>query len=128
MLTAKFGRRSPAVALLTPGTGHAQWFEHMFLARELSCALVEGGDLTVRGGSVFLKTLKGLQPVDVLLRRLDGRMVDPLEFEPGSVLGVPGLMDAMRSGAVRVTNDPGSGAVEAPALAAFLPALAPRVA
>jgi len=123
----KFGRRSPAVALLTPGTGHAQWFEHMFLARELSCALVEGGDLTVRGGSVFLKTLKGLQPVDVLLRRLDGRMVDPLEFEPGSVLGVPGLMDAMRSGAVRVTNDPGSGAVEAPALAAFLPALAMRL-
>ncbi len=117
------GRRTPSIALLTPGTGSPHWFEHMFLSRELSCALVEGADLTVRGGAVYLKTLKGLQPVDVLLRRLDGRMIDPVELEAGSLLGVPGLMDAARTGAVRITNDPGAGAAEAPALAAWLPTL-----
>ncbi len=115
--------RSATVALLTPGTGAPQWFEHMYLSRELNCALVEGGDLTVRGGMVFLKTLRGLQKVDVLLRRLDGNMIDPLELDHGSHLGVPGLMDAARTGAVRISNDPGSGAAEAPALAAFLPDL-----
>jgi uncharacterized circularly permuted ATP-grasp superfamily protein/uncharacterized alpha-E superfamily protein len=115
--------RTPSVALLTPGTGSPHWFEHMFLSRELSCALVEGADLTVRGGAVYLKTLKGLQPVDVLLRRLDGRMIDPVELEAGSLLGVPGLMDAARTGAVRITNDPGAGAAEAPALAAWLSTL-----
>lgn len=120
-------RPNPSIALLSSGTGSPQWFEHMFLSRELSCALVEGGDLTVRGGVVFLKTLKGLQQVDVLLRRLDARMIDPLELESGSLLGVPGLMDAARGGAVRITNDPGAGLVEAPALAAWLPALALRL-
>ena len=121
------GRTNPSIALLTPGTGSPHWFEHMFLSRELSCALVEGGDLTVRGGAVFLKTLKGLQQVDVLLRRLDARMIDPLELDAGSLLGVPDLMDAARSGTLRITNDPGSGLVEAPALAAWLPALSLRV-
>ena len=117
----------PGIALLTPGTGSLHWFEHMMLSRELSCALVEGGDLTVRGGAVFLKTLKGLQPVDVLLRRMDAQMLDPLELDAGSLIGVPGLMDAARSGTVRISNDPGAGAVEAPALAAWLPALAMRL-
>ena len=120
-------RANPSIALLTPGTGSPQWFEHMFLSRELSCALVEGGDLTVRGGLVFLKTLKGLQQVDVLLRRLESRMIDPLELDAGSLIGVPGLMDAARGGAVRITNDPGAGLVEAPALAEWLPALSLRL-
>lgn len=115
------------VALLTEGTGSVQWFEHLYLSRELSCALVEGGDLTVRHGVVFLKTLRGLKQVDVLLRRIDGRMVDPLELDQRSHIGVPGLMDAARSGAIRITNDPGSGAAEAPALAAFLPQLCRRL-
>ncbi len=121
------GAANPTVALLTPGTAHRQWFEHMYLSRELSCALVEGGDLTVRGGEVFIKTLKGLQQVDVLLRRIDGRMIDPLELEAGSLIGVPGLIDVARAGRVHITNDPGSGAVEAPALAAFLPDLCRRL-
>ena len=120
-------RANPGIALLTPGTGSPQWFEHMFLSRELSCALVEGGDITVRDGAVFLKTLKGLQPVDLLLRRLDGRMIDPLELDPNSLIGVAGLLDAARGGAVRISNDPGAGATEAPALAAWLPALALRL-
>jgi uncharacterized circularly permuted ATP-grasp superfamily protein/uncharacterized alpha-E superfamily protein len=116
-------RTHPNVALLTPGPGSPQWLEHMFLARELSCSLVEGGDLTIRGGVVYLKMLNGLHRIDVILRRLDGRMVDPLELTSGSLLGVPGLMDAIRGGTVRVVNDPGSGLGEAPGIAAFLPAL-----
>jgi uncharacterized circularly permuted ATP-grasp superfamily protein/uncharacterized alpha-E superfamily protein len=121
------GRPNPAVALLTPGTAHPHWFEHLFLSRELSCALVEPGDLTVRNGALFLKTLKGLQQIDVLVRRGDGRLVDPLELEGGGLSGVPGLLDAVRAGNVHVVNDPGSAAAEAPALAAFLPALCQRL-
>jgi uncharacterized circularly permuted ATP-grasp superfamily protein/uncharacterized alpha-E superfamily protein len=123
---APAGRVNPSIALLTPGTSHPQWFEHMFLSRELSCGLVEGGDLTVRGGGVFLKTLRGLQRVDVLLRRVDGRLLDPLELDV-SGSGVTGLMDAMRAGQVRIVNDPGSDLAQAPGLAAFLPQLAERL-
>jgi uncharacterized circularly permuted ATP-grasp superfamily protein/uncharacterized alpha-E superfamily protein len=126
-LRADGSSASPTVALLTPGTGTAQWFEHMYLSRELSCALVEGGDLTVRGGLVFLKTLRGLKQVDVLLRRVEGRLIDPLELDQRGALGVPGLMDAARTGAVRIANDPGAAVADAPALAAFLPALCTRL-
>ena len=117
----------PAVALLTPGPNHPGWFEHMYLSRELSCVLVEGGDLTVRDGLLYLKTLRGLQPLDVLMRRVDGRLIDPLELEVHGGIGVTGLLDAVRHGNVRILNDPGSGMVEAPALAAFLPQLAMRL-
>jgi uncharacterized circularly permuted ATP-grasp superfamily protein/uncharacterized alpha-E superfamily protein len=120
---APLDRPHPNIALLTPGPGSPQWLEHMFLARELSCSLVEGGDLTIRGGIVYLKMLNGLHQIDVILRRLEGRMVDPLELSSGSLLGVPGLMDAIRGDTVRVVNDPGTGLGEAPGLAAFLPAL-----
>jgi uncharacterized circularly permuted ATP-grasp superfamily protein/uncharacterized alpha-E superfamily protein len=113
-----------AMAVLTPGTASRQWFEHMYLSRELSCALVEGGDLTVRGGQVFLKTLRGLRPVDVILSRVAGALLDPLELDAGSHVGVPGLLGAVRAGTVRVANDPGAAVLEAPGLAAFLPAVA----
>lgn len=116
----------PGIALLTPGTRSRHWFEHMMLARELSCALVETGDLTVRGGSVFLKSLRGLQRVDVLLNRKDQRLLDPLELD-GASRGVPGLMDAMRGAAIHVSNHPGAGMAEAPALAAWLPSLSQRL-
>ncbi|PWC30427.1 hypothetical protein CR165_00465 [Pseudoroseomonas aestuarii] len=119
------GPDNAAIALLTPGVHHPLWFEHVLLAGELSCALVEPGDLTARGGALFLKTLKGPQPVDVLLRRMDGRHLDPLEF--GGHGGVPGLMDAARNGTLRIVNAPGCGMVEAPALAALLPALCRRL-
>ena len=100
----------------------------MILSRELSCALVEGGDLTVRDGVLYLKTLRGLQRVDVLLRCQDGRTIDPLELEAGSIAhGVAGLLDAARGGAVKIVNDPGTGLAEAPGLAAFLPDLARRL-
>ena len=111
------------VALLTPGHADSDWFGHVLLARELSCALVECGDLTVRGGRLFLKTLRGLQPIGVLLRGEHGNRIDPLELAPDAA-GVPGLLEAARDGGVRIVNYPGTGLVEAPALAAFLPALA----
>ncbi|MBR0671307.1 circularly permuted type 2 ATP-grasp protein [Neoroseomonas soli] len=120
-------RADPAVALLTRGTQHPRWFEDMLLSRELSCALVECGDLTVRGGALHLKTLQGLQRVDVLLSRMEGERLDPLECAEAGTGGVPGLLDAARHGAVRVLNAPGAGLAEVPALAAFLPALAPRL-
>ncbi len=85
----------------------------------MSIGLVEGGDLTLRNGQVFLKTLRGLQRIGVLMRRKEGHRVDSLELSAGT--GVPGLLDAMRSGSVRMVNDPGSALAEAPALAAFLP-------
>ncbi len=111
------------VALLTPGHEDPELvWPCVLLARELSCELVEGGDLTVRGERLFLKTLSGLQPIRVLLRTIPGRQVDPLELEPGGT-GVPGLLAAVR-GTVRIVNDPGTGFAEAPALAAFLPDLA----
>ena len=114
--------RTPFVALLTQGVSDPQWPEHLTLSRELNCALVQSRDLTVRAGNLFLKTLRGLQKVDLLLSRVPGGMLDPLE-STGYGPGVTGLMDAVRHGAVRILNHPGAAAVEAPALAAFLPAL-----
>jgi uncharacterized circularly permuted ATP-grasp superfamily protein/uncharacterized alpha-E superfamily protein len=113
------------VALLSGGHSDPLWFEHVLLSRELSIGLVEGGDLTLRNGQVFLKTLRGLQRIGVLLRRKEGHRVDSLELSPGT--GVPGLLDAIRGGSVRMVNDAGSTVTEAPALAAFLPALARRL-
>ncbi len=113
------------VALLSGGHADPLWFEHVLLARELSIGLVEGGDLTLRNGQLFLKTLRGLQRIGVLLRRKDGNTVDSLELSSGS--GVPGLLDAIRGGSVRMVNSAGSSLAEAPALAAFLPALARRL-
>ena len=112
-------------ALLTPGHADPAWYGHVLLARELSCVLVEGGDLTVRDGGVFVKTLRGLQRIGVLLRGIDGRSVDPLELDADG-MGVSGLLAAARDHA-RIINNPGSGLVEAPAFAAFLPALARRL-
>ena len=94
-------------ALLTPGHSDPVWYEHVLLARELSCALVEGGDLTVRDGGLFLKTLRGLQPISVLLRGVGGRSVDPLELEPDG-LGVPGLLAAARN-SMRSSTAPAAG-------------------
>jgi uncharacterized circularly permuted ATP-grasp superfamily protein/uncharacterized alpha-E superfamily protein len=113
------------VALLTQGHHDPLWFEHVLLSRELSIGLVEGNDLTIRGGIVYLKTLRGLQRIGVLYRRVRGDLVDPLELNPAA--GTPGLLEAIRTGTVRVVNDAGSALVEAPGLAAFLPALARRL-
>lgn len=118
--------RSPVVAILTHGPGDPHWPEHLALSRDLGCALVEPRDLTVRGGVLSIKTLDGLQQVDVLLRRVPGGQLDPLELPAGGP-GVAGLLDAQRQGTLQVFNHPGAAAVEAPAMAAFLPSLARRL-
>ena len=115
---------APHVVLLTPGPYTETYFEHAYLARYLGFPLVEGSDLTVRDRRVFLKTLEGLQPVDVIIRRVDDTWCDPLELRGDSLLGVPGLVEAARAGHVAISNALGSGAVETPALLAFLPKLA----
>ena len=106
-----------------PGPHNETYFEHSFLARHWGFPLVEGADLTVRDNRVYLKTLAGLEPVDVILRRLDDSFCDPLELRGDSLLGVPGLVQAVRSGNVCIANALGSGLVETPALMAFLPGL-----
>lgn len=116
-------RDNPNVVLLTPGPYNETYSEQVFLARYLGFTLVEGGDLTVRDRRVWLKTLEGLRPVDVILRRVDDTFCDPLELRADSSLGVPGLVEAARAGNVTLANALGSGVVEMPALMAFLPGL-----
>lgn len=117
------GRENPRIVLLTPGPYTETYFEHSYLARYLGFTLVEGADLTVRDRAVFLKTVEGLQRVDVILRRVDDSFCDPLELRPDSYLGVAGLVDAVAAGNVRVANGLGSGVIESAAMVPFLPGL-----
>jgi uncharacterized circularly permuted ATP-grasp superfamily protein/uncharacterized alpha-E superfamily protein len=117
----------PRIVLLTPGPYNETYFEHAYLARYLGITLVEGSDLTVRDERLYLKTLKGLQPVHGVLKRLDDEFLDPLELRSDSHLGVPGLLQAVRAGNVLVANAPGSGFLESTALLGFLPALSRKL-
>jgi len=121
------GREQPRVVLLTPGAYNETYFEHAYLARYLGYTLVEGADLTVRDDTVYLKTLGGLERVDVILRRLDDLFCDPLSLRSDSSLGIAGLVRAVRAGNVTIANALGSGLVESPALLAFLPGLCQRL-
>jgi uncharacterized circularly permuted ATP-grasp superfamily protein/uncharacterized alpha-E superfamily protein len=114
----------PRIAVLTPGPWSETSFEHGSLASYLGYPLVQGPDLRVRDGRVWVRTLGRLEPVDVILRRVDPPWCDPLELKPESTLGAPGLLEACRIGTVSVVNTLGSGVLENPALLAFLPALA----
>lgn len=120
------GRKGRAV-LLTPGPHNEAYFEHAYLAHYLGLTLVEGIDMTVRGGEVFLKTLAGLERVAVIFRRVDSDFCDPLELRGDSALGIPGLVDVVRAGGVVLANALGGGVVESPAMDAYLPALARAV-
>ncbi len=113
----------PRVVLLTPGVHSTAYYEHALLARYLGYTLVEGADLTVRDGRVHLKTVEGPQAVDVILRYVDDAYCDPLELRSDSVLGVPGLVHAARSGKVLLANALGSALMETPALQTALPEL-----
>ena len=115
---------NPRIVLLTPGPYNETYFEHAYLARYLGFTLVEGADLTVRDRKVFLKTVNDLQQVDVILRRVDDSFCDPLELRADSVLGLPGLVDAIAAGNVKVVNSLGSGTIETAAIMPFLPGLA----
>lgn len=120
---APSGPEAPVVALLTPGPFNETYFEHAFLARYLGFTLVEGGDLVIRDKRVCIKTLEGLRPVDILLRRVDDAYSDPLELNPDSYLGVPGLLGAVRAGQVALVNALGSTWLESPALHRYLPGI-----
>lgn len=113
----------PRVVLLTPGPGDPAYFEHAYLAKYLGYALAQGTDLTVRGQNLWLRTLDGLQPVDVVLRRVEGAASDPLELQGSGFLGSAGLVQACRAGNVSLANSLGSGLLENPAFQAFLPRL-----
>ncbi len=115
-------RRDRAV-LLTPGPYNEAYFEHVYLAHYLGLTLVQGDDLAVRDGEVFLKTLTGLEKVAAIFRRVDSDFCDPLEFRGDSALGVPGLVEAVRSGGVVLANALGGGVIESPAMDAYLPAV-----
>jgi uncharacterized circularly permuted ATP-grasp superfamily protein len=123
-LTELAGRKNPRIVLLTPGPHNETYFEHSYLAKYLGFALVEGKDLTVRDRCVYLKTVGGLEQVDVILRRVDDDFCDPLELRGDSLLGVSGLVEAIVAGNVKIANALGSGVVESAAIMPFLPSLA----
>ena len=124
----EYNRQDDArVCLLTPGPLNETYFEHAYLARYLGLLLVEGEDLIVRNDGVFIRTISGLRRTEVLLRRIDADFADPLELNAASRLGVAGLVQAVRDGKVVIANALGAGLVEARAMLAFLPALAPHV-
>ncbi len=123
-LTSLAGRDNPRIVLLTPGPHNETYFEHSYLAKYLGFTLVEGRDLTVRNRRVYLKTVEGLEHVDVILRRVDDSFCDPLELRSDSLLGVSGLVNAVVAGNVKIANALGSGLIESAAIMPFLPGLA----
>lgn len=114
-------RAAPVVVVLTPGAHNSAYFEHSFLAQQMGCELVEGRDLVVSGGEVCMRTTQGLQRVDVIYRRLNDDFLDPGVFRPDSMLGVPGLMEAYRSGRVAMANAPGTGIADDKVVYAYVP-------
>ncbi|UFH54362.1 circularly permuted type 2 ATP-grasp protein [Spirosoma sp. KNUC1025] len=111
------------VVYLTPGPNNETYFEQAYLASYLGYTLVQGDDLIVKNGFVWIKAIDGLQRVDIIIRRIDDEWCDPLELRLDSRLGVPGLLQVIRNGNVMVINPPGSSAVENSAFNAFLPSL-----
>ena len=112
---------NPNMAVLTPGIFNSAYYEHSFLADEMGVDLLQGSDLEVRDGRVIIRTTDGTAPVDVIYRRIDDDYIDPLSFNPNSMLGTPGLFDAYRSGAVMLANAPGAGIADDKAIYAYMP-------
>jgi uncharacterized circularly permuted ATP-grasp superfamily protein/uncharacterized alpha-E superfamily protein len=120
-------QEDPRIVIMTPGPHNETYFEHLYLSNYLDYTLIEGSNLTVRDDRVWLKSVSGLEPVDVILRRVDDNFCDPLELRPDSLLGVPGLVEAVRRGRVAIANPLGAGILESPGLMAFLPRLAKQL-
>ena len=118
---APSGRSDPCIALLTPGVYNAAFYEHMFLAGEIGAELVEGRDLVVNDGAVYMRTTAGLRRVDVIYRRIDDDFIDPLVFRSDSLLGVPGLVHAYKRGNVSLVNAPGTGVADDKSVYAYVP-------
>src|SRR6202161_1881979 len=115
------GEADAQIVLLTPGIHNSAYFEHSFLAQQMGIELVEGRDLIVDGGIVYMKTIHGLKRVDVIYRRVDDEFLDSLTFRPDSVLGVPGLMGAYRAGNVALANAVGNGVADDKAIYSYVP-------
>jgi uncharacterized circularly permuted ATP-grasp superfamily protein/uncharacterized alpha-E superfamily protein len=113
----------PIAVYLTRGPGKSTFFEQAYLARYLGYHVVEGSDLTVRDDRLFVKTVEGLKPVDLILRTIRSEMCDPLELRGDSLIGIPGLLQAVRAGSLTIANALGSGLVESDAFLSFLGSL-----
>ena len=111
----------PMVVVLTPGIYNSAYYEHSFLAQQMGIELVEGGDLVVADGYLQMRTTKGLRRVDVVYRRIDDNFLDPLAFNPDSLLGVPGLMEVYQQGRVALANAPGTGVADDKVIYAYVP-------
>lgn len=118
---APSGKKNPFIVLLTPGAYNSAYYEHTFLAQQLGIHLVEGRDLVYKDHKIYLRDLRGLRQVDVIYRRIDDEYLDPLAFQPDSMLGVPGLMNAYRAGNVAIANAPGTGVADDKAVYAYVP-------
>ncbi len=118
---APSGKKDPLIVLLTPGSYNSAYYEHTFLAQQMGIHLVEGRDLVYRNHKIYLRDLRGLRQVDVIYRRIDDDYLDPLAFQPDSLLGVPGLMNAYRAGNVAIANAPGTGVADDKAVYAYVP-------
>jgi uncharacterized circularly permuted ATP-grasp superfamily protein len=111
----------PTLAVLTPGIHNSAYYEHAFLADQMSAELVEGHDLRVVDGRVAMRTTQGYKAIDVLYRRVDDDFLDPLTFNPNSMLGVPGIMDVYRAGGITIANAPGTGIADDKAIYSYMP-------
>ena len=118
-----YGVSDPTVVVLTPGALNSAYFEHAFLARRMGVELVEGRDLVVNDHMVYMRTTRGLQRVHVIYRRIDDEFLDPVVFDRSSMLGVPGIMAAVRAGNVAIANADGNGVADDKAVYAFVPDL-----
>ena len=118
---APSGADDPVVVLLTPGRYNSAYFEHVFLAEQMGIELVEGGDLFVRDGDVWMRTTEGPVKVDVIYRRVDDEFMDPLAFQPDSMLAVPGLLSTIRSGRVALANALGAGVADDKCMYVYVP-------
>jgi uncharacterized circularly permuted ATP-grasp superfamily protein len=109
------------IAVLTPGIHNSAYFEHAFIAEQMGVELVEGHDIRITGGKVTMRTTEGYKPIDVIYRRVDDDFLDPLNFRPDSMLGVPGIMDVYRAGGITIANAPGTGIADDKAIYSYMP-------
>lgn len=121
MLQHLSNKPKPVIGILTPGIFNSAYFEHSYLAQQMGVELVIGQDLLVRDKRVYMQTTHGLEQIDVLYRRIDDTFLDPLAFNPESLLGVPGLFEAYKAGNIGLANAPGTGVADDKAVYAYMP-------
>jgi uncharacterized circularly permuted ATP-grasp superfamily protein len=121
MLQFLSDKPKPVIGVLTPGVYNSAYFEHSYLAQQMGVELVSGMDLLVQDQKVYMQTTKGLEQIDVLYRRIDDTFLDPVAFNPNSMLGIPGLFDAYKAGNISLANAPGTGVADDKAVYAYVP-------